>query len=115
MGVTDLRKGIIETFRSFKPERIILFGSVARKEQDEESDVDLIIVYETDKRFLDRLQELYDRWNIPKAVDILAYTPSEFKDMLSQDGFLQSVVKEGEIIYEGTCEGGQEMVPAGRR
>ena len=45
---------------------------------DESSDVDLFVVYRTDKRFLDRLGALYALWDIPIAVDILAYTPEEF-------------------------------------
>jgi predicted nucleotidyltransferase len=41
------------------PLRIILFGSRARGDSDEASDADLIVVYRTEKRFLDRLAELY--------------------------------------------------------
>jgi predicted nucleotidyltransferase len=98
--ISDLKDRIIETFRPFDPERIVLFGSMARSDHDEASDVDLIIVYETDKRFLDRLEELYLSWNIPKAVDILAYTPSEYESMAAQSGFLQKVLSEGQMIYE---------------
>ena len=96
----DLEDKIIETFRPFKPERIILFGSMARTDHDEESDVDVIVVYETDKRFLDRLEELYSSWNIPKAVDILAYTPAEYEKMSTESAFMQRILSEGKILYE---------------
>jgi predicted nucleotidyltransferase len=95
-----LKKQIISTFKPFDPEKIILFGSVARRESDEMSDVDLILVYNTDKRFMSRLKELYMSWDIPKAVDILAYTPSEFDDMVEKSLFLQEVMKTAEVIYE---------------
>lgn len=100
MKRSALKKQIISTFKPFDPEKIILFGSVARRESDEMSDVDLILVYNTDKRFMSRLKELYMSWDIPKAVDILAYTPSEFDDMVEKSLFLQEVMKTAEVIYE---------------
>ena len=100
MKRSALKKQIISTFKSFNPEKIILFGSLARKESDEMSDVDLILVYNTDKRFMSRLKELYMSWDIPKAVDILAYTPSEFEEMARESLFMQEVMKTAEVIYE---------------
>ena len=84
----------------FDPEKIILFGSLTGKDWDEWSDVDVIVVYSSDKPLMGRLRELYMRWDIPKAVDILAYTPSEFDEMSSTSFFVQKVVSEGEVIYE---------------
>ena len=100
MKLSEIKAQIVTSFRKFDPEKIILFWSIARDDWDEESDVDIIIVYETDKRFLDRLKELYMGWDIPKAVDILAYTPTEFTEMLSDNYFLQDAIKDGEMIYE---------------
>lgn len=96
----NLEQRIIDTFRRFDPERIILFGSRARGKEDEESDVDLVVVYKTNKRFLDRLEELYLSWEIPVAVDILAYTPQEFAEMLRERAFLQDIVADGKVLYE---------------
>ena len=100
MNLETLKIQIVDTFRPLNPEKIILFGSAARGDWDEESDVDVIVVYETDKSFLDRLKELYRSWQIPKAVDILAYTPTEYAEMLSEKFFFQDAVKDGELIYE---------------
>jgi len=96
-----LRHRIIECFRDLHPERIILFGSAARGEADEWSDVDLILVVPTEKRFLDRLEEAYLRWNLPVAVDILVYTPSEFQAMLAEENPLAcEAVTHGVLLYE---------------
>lgn len=100
MNLENLKKQIIDNFKPFNPEKIILFGSAAGDNWDEESDIDIILVYETDKSFLNRLKELYEKWSIPKAVDILAYTPSEFAEMISSNYFVQDAVKDGELIYE---------------
>jgi predicted nucleotidyltransferase len=83
-----------------KPKQIFLFGSHARGNADQLSDFDLIIVYSTTKPFLDRLRELYTLWTIRKGVDILAYTPSEFREMKRYSFFIQEVIKEGILLYE---------------
>jgi len=91
---------IIDTFLPFSPKKIILFGSFGSGMDDAESDVDLIIVYDTKKKFMDRLRELYSSWNIPIAVDILAYTPEEFDLMVKESDFIRQVTTEGEVLYE---------------
>ena len=91
---------IITPFLQFSPEKIILFGSAATGKADEFSDIDLIIVYETQKRFLDRLRDLYMAWNLPRAVDILAYTPEEFALMITENPFVQDAVAEGRVLHE---------------
>jgi predicted nucleotidyltransferase len=97
----QIEQEIVSTFLPFEPQRIILFGSFARGDEDEESDIDLIIVYSTTKRFLARLEELYLSWNIPKGVDILAYTPEEYDKMLEESDFLREAVRWGRVIHEG--------------
>jgi predicted nucleotidyltransferase len=74
--------------------------SRARAKADEASDVDLIIVYRTTKRFLDRLEELYSLWDLPIAVDILAYTPEEFEEMKTRSSLVADAIEHGRIILE---------------
>ena len=100
LNLSKLKKQIISTFMAFEPEKIIIYGSLSGKDWDEWSDVDVIVVYSSDKPFMARLRELYMSWDIPKAVDILAYTPSEFDEMSSSSFFIQKAVLEGEVIYE---------------
>lgn len=97
---TEIRNGVSKTFARFNPERIILFGSHSQGSADEESDVDLIVVYETEKKFLDRLRELYMAWDLPNAVDILAYTPQEFEELNETRAFIQDAVSTGKVLYE---------------
>ena len=100
MDIDEIKKQIISAFLPYEPEKIILFGSITRDDWDEYSDVDVIVVYETDKSFLERLKELYMSWDIPKAIDILAYTPAEFIEMTAENFFIQDAVTDGELIYE---------------
>ena len=96
----NLDREVARIFAPVKPRRVILFGSHATGQADEYSDVDLIVVYETDKRFLDRLGELYALWDLPIAVDMLAYTPEEFDRMRVESGFVADAVEHGRVLFE---------------
>ena len=82
-------------------ERVILFGSYARGNPSENSDVDFLVVAPSDLPRFKRSRELYQLFKpYPFAMDILVYTPEE----IMQDGsnplsFVASVMKEGKIIY----------------
>ena len=96
----ELETEIRRVFARFEPERILLFGSRAAGTADEASDVDLIVVYRTEKRFLDRLDELYLAFDLPFAVDILAYTPEEFERLRVESPFLVEVLRTARAIHE---------------
>jgi len=76
---------------------ILLFGSLARGDVDNTSDIDLIVVKKTDKKFLDRLDEFYEDVNV--AMDVLVYTPEEFRRIKDRK-FIKTVNEEGRILYE---------------
>jgi predicted nucleotidyltransferase len=76
---------------------VLLFGSLARGDARDHSDIDLIVVKETEKRFLDRLDEFYD--DAREAMDVLVYTPQEFEEMKERP-FVKRALKEGKILYE---------------
>ena len=47
----------VDALMGYRPEKIIIFGSMARGEADEYSDIDLIVVKETGQRFIQRQVE----------------------------------------------------------
>ncbi len=96
----NLDREIARIFAPVSPRLVVLFGSRARSDSDHASDVDLIVVYRTDKRFLDRLEELYSLWDLPLAVDILAYTPEEFDEMKVRSSLVADALEHGRIILE---------------
>ncbi|MCJ7443667.1 MAG: nucleotidyltransferase domain-containing protein [Methanotrichaceae archaeon] len=75
---------------------VLLFGSMARGDQHSGSDIDLIVVRETDKKFLDRLDEFYD--DAQEAMDVLVYTPEEFESMRNRP-FVKKALAEGMVLY----------------
>jgi uncharacterized protein len=92
---------IVEALRPYQPQKIILFGSWARGEADDESDLDLIVIKETPARFLDRLSDIYALLGDFGAVDVLVYTPQEVAQMLAEgNAFLEDALAEGIVLYE---------------
>ena len=82
--------------------KAIVFGSYARGQADEYSDLDLIIVADTDRPFFKRHTEysaIYEVWR--KGLDMLIYTPDELSQMVSEHNrFVESALAEGLVIYE---------------
>ena len=100
ISIDEIKREIISAFIPFEPDKIILFGSITRDDWDEYSDVDVIVVYETNKSFLERLKELYMSWNIPKAVHSSIQSVLRSHHMASENNFIQDAVKEGMLLYE---------------
>lgn len=72
-----------------------LFGSFARGEAHEGSDIDLIIVTQTSAPFTERWREYEDLLDIYPAIDMLIYLPQEFEKQLSSTvGFWADVKKD---------------------
>ena len=79
--------------------KLIQFGSSVREELSLTSDIDLIVIIKTDQNFLERSAEIYKKVK-PKDVDLLIYTPIEFKRMKEENLFIQHVLKEKKVFYE---------------
>lgn len=101
---------IVKKLEAYEPEKIILFGSAARGENDRTSDVDLLIVKRTRKRFLDRLKEVMEILRPNYAIDVLVYTPSEFRRMQREENpFIGQILKDGVVLYEKPSGGSQAL------
>ena len=86
----------------FNPDKIILFGSYASGTPNNDSDIDLLVIKDTDlprhKRSFD-IQKMLIGSMIP--MDILVYTNNEFeKEKNEKYSFLNSAIKTSKILYE---------------
>ena len=78
-------------------EQILLFGSAARGEQDEASDVDLIVIKRTSERFH---QRILDVPLLPVPADVFVYTPEEFAEMREHENpFILSALEDAVVVY----------------
>lgn len=97
----ELRRFLPLLKQHYRPHKIILFGSLASDQVGEWSDLDLVIVAETDKRFLDRVKEAMLLLRPRVGVDLLVYTPEEFKHLSQERSFFHTeVLGKGKVLYE---------------
>jgi predicted nucleotidyltransferase len=87
----------------FQPQRIILFGSYAYGKPRPESDVDLLVVMDTQKREMQQALEIRQHVKPMFGVDILVYTPSRIEQRLKLgDSFLKEITERGVVLYESS-------------
>jgi uncharacterized protein len=100
---TILDEIVKKIIAGYSPRKIILFGSYASGMPTEDSDIDLLIIKETDKRPIDRWTEvkrlLRDRGR-EAPVSPLVYTPKELSDRMGiKDFFIQEILEKGKVLY----------------
>ena len=95
----EITKKIVDHFH---PDRIVLFGSYAYGEPTNDSDLDLLVIMDTDLRPTARSAAVA-RICRPKyvAMDIVVRTPEEIQTRLRDfDPFLEGIFKFGRTLYK---------------
>ncbi|MGQ9787060.1 MAG: nucleotidyltransferase domain-containing protein [Anaerolineae bacterium] len=88
--------------QELQPEKIILFGSYASGTPTPDSDVDLLVIMETEASGKERSWAV-SRLLIPRPfpVDILVRTPQEIERALAEgDFFIREIIAQGRVLYE---------------
>jgi len=104
-NIPDLQRLISFITSEYVPEKIILFGSYGTPSRRGDSDIDLLIVKKTDKRFVDRVVELMQlirsQFGFEYPVEPLVYTPAEFRRAkMTSSLFIRTVLSKGVVLYE---------------
>ena len=94
---------VVETLVRAHPfERIVLFGSHATGHSQWDSDLDLLVVWQTDLSSLERaleMRRLLEGINCP--LDIVVYTPAELNYWKeAPSSFASQILAEGMTLYE---------------
>ncbi|MDW8325958.1 MAG: nucleotidyltransferase domain-containing protein [Anaerolineales bacterium] len=79
--------------------RIILFGSYAQGRRDLFTDIDLLVVMDSEQDFVSRNAAIRRLIHTEVDVDLLVYTPQEFERQ-KQRGFVRCVAETGKVLYE---------------
>ena len=101
INIKKIGEVLLPVFKNTGAKKVVLFGSFARGSQTKRSDLDLMIITETDKRFFERYEQfdgVHDIIN-DRAVDMLIYTADELS-RISHRPFIKQILSEGETIYE---------------
>ncbi|MCK4542010.1 MAG: nucleotidyltransferase domain-containing protein [Spirochaetales bacterium] len=98
--IASISKTIIDTY---KPEKVILFGSYARETANESSDLDLLIISDREKNLPRYKRGLKLRVKLAEyrfKKDLLFYTFDEISKWEQvQNSFIYNVIKEGIVLY----------------
>jgi predicted nucleotidyltransferase len=88
--------------RRFAPERVIVFGSRARGDAIEHSDLDVLVVAGAfrDVPWLERAPTVTLDCDIRFGVELLCYTPDKFERKREEWGIVRTAVREGFDLLE---------------
>ena len=99
--------GMVDTIvREVDPERVILFGSQVRHEEDDRSDIDFLIVqdhpFEPGRNRRQQMARIWRRLaHYPVSQDILIYTPEEVERWRhTRTHVIARALREGKVLYE---------------
>lgn len=85
-----------------RPLKVVLFGSYAYGRPTPDSDVDLLVILDSDASRTER-QWAVSRLLVPRPfpVDLLVKTPAEVEDGLRDgDVFLREILTRGRVLYQ---------------
>lgn len=98
--LNEIARRIVERFQ---PQKIILFGSYAYGKPTLNSDVDLLVVMDSDLRPAQRSALVYPVAAVSDylPMDILVRTPDEIERRLQMgDFFIAEILEKGKVLYE---------------
>lgn len=86
----------------FSPRLIIVFGSVARHEAGDHSDLDILIVMDTDLKGAKRAAAIHKQTtDFMMPMDVFVLTPSEYEaNKNNKYSFVSDIVRTGTVVYE---------------
>ncbi len=96
--IEEIIRRIVEVAQ---PDRIILFGSAARGDMNEDSDLDLLVVKSNVAHRRRLAQEIHLRlFGIPVPVDVIVVTPEDIEALRDKPGMIIGpALAEGKLIY----------------
>jgi len=96
-------KNIVEQLINlYKPEKIVLFGSLANGEVKTGTDIDLFIIKSNVPELgVDRIRQLDALIKYRLATDFIVYRPDELEQRLKLgDPFVKGILEQGKVLYE---------------
>jgi len=98
----EVQNIVKQLIRLYKPDKIILFGSLARGQINQGTDIDLFIIKSDVPEFgVDRIRQLDALIKYRLATDFIVYKPAELEQRLNLgDPFVKSILEEGKVLYD---------------
>lgn len=98
----EIQNIVNQLVQLYKPEKIILFGSLAKDRINQGTDIDLFIIKsDVPKLGVDRIRQLDALIKYSLATDFIVYKPQELEQRLRLgDPFVKTILKEGKVLYD---------------
>lgn len=90
---------IIKPLQSINPIKVILFGSYAYGIPRKDSDLDLLIILDTDENFHQRVQSIRPLLPANRPIDLIVLTPEEYHRAKISNPLVQEIESRGKVIY----------------
>ena len=90
---------LIDQLKQLSPQAIVLYGSQVKGIKHADSDVDILIIKETNDPFSKRITDAHRMLRTNTPVDILVLTPVEFQKYKQNNSFYKSVFESGKVLY----------------
>ncbi|HIH69796.1 nucleotidyltransferase family protein [Methermicoccus shengliensis] len=100
VDLTEIENFLEKISKRYGIKKAIIFGSAARGEFKEDSDIDLIIVSGEfkGKSALKRPVQLYLEWDLNYPVDFICYTTEEFENLKNRPSIVREALREGVVV-----------------
>ncbi len=86
--------------QTFTPEQVVLFGSYAYGKPRTESDVDLLVIMESDLRNIEQALLITQKLDYRFGVDLIVRTPRQVKERIAMgDFFMRDILQKGKVLY----------------
>ena len=98
----EISKILNQLINLYKPQKVILFGSLAMGQMHEGSDIDLFIIKnDVPELGVDRIRQLDGMIKYGLATDFIVYKPQELAQRLKiGDPFIKNILDNGKVLYE---------------
>jgi len=98
----EIQNIVEQLIRLYKPERVILFGSLAEGRIHQGTDIDLFIIKsDVPELGVDRIRQLDSLIKYRFATDFIVYKPEELEKRLKlDDPFVKNILDKGKVLYE---------------
>jgi predicted nucleotidyltransferase len=91
---------VVQQLKALGALKLILFGSFARGDTGGWSDLDIIAIMPCSLTSHEWTKRIYAEVERGIACDILAYSETDWQEMLPTSSFLRRALKEGKVLYE---------------
>jgi predicted nucleotidyltransferase len=103
-NLPEIRRLVALITAKIIPEKIILFGSYARGDNQADSDIDILIIVKNLKNEREVTGLLYKsllKEDIAVPVDLLAIDNEKYDKLKNRNGYIyKTIEQEGKILYE---------------